>query len=210
MNKFLGPDPNNPFPRPWFCFIKNIVKNPNIIIGDFTYYAGVDPQNFEKNVLYHFDALKDKLIIGKYCQIGYGVKFIMNGANHRVNDFTTYPFPYFEGWNENLSEVEWPIKGDIIIGNDVWIGYNSTIMPGIKVGDGAVIGSNSLVTEDVPPYTIVGGNPARFIRKRFDDQIVDILLNIKWWDWEMEKIIEFLPILCSNNEKVLKSVYAIK
>ncbi|AFZ53705.1 CatB-related O-acetyltransferase [Cyanobacterium aponinum AL20118] len=189
------------------CFLKNIVKNPNIIVGDFTYYDDFEnPLNFEKNVLYHFDFIGDKLIIGKFCAIASNVKFIMNGANHPLNNFTTYPFAIFgNGWEDKMS-VEATSKGDTIIGNDVWLGYNTTIMPGVKIGDGVIVATNSMVTKDIPAYHIVGGNPAQIIRKRFDDEIINFLLELKWWDWTLEKITKYIPVLCSNNIQELKKI----
>ncbi|WP_342596933.1 CatB-related O-acetyltransferase [Cyanobacterium aponinum UTEX 3222] len=189
------------------CFLKNIVKNPNIIVGDFTYYDDFEnPLNFEKNVLYHFDFIGDKLIIGKFCAIASNVKFIMNGANHPLNNFTTYPFAIFgNGWEDKMS-VEATSKGDTIIGNDVWLGYNTMIMPGVKIGDGVIVATNSMVTKDIPAYHIVGGNPAQIIRKRFDDEIINFLLELKWWDWTLEKITKYIPVLCSNNIQELKKI----
>lgn len=205
----IYPNPNTIYPLKNYhnlCFLKNIIKNPNIIIGDFTYYDDLEnPYNFEKNVLYHFDFIGDKLIIGKFCAIASNVKFIMNGANHPLNYFTTYPFAIFgDGW-ENTMSVEGTSKGDTIIGNDVWLGYNALIMPGVKIGDGAIIGANSVVTKDVEPYTIVGGNPAKLIRKRFADDVINLLLKLKWWDWSIEKITENIPLLASNDIESLKA-----
>lgn len=170
-------------------YLKNFIQNPNIIVGDYTYYDDPDGvHNFEKNVLYHFDFMGDKLIIGKFCQIATGVRFIMNGSNHAMGGFSTYPFKVFGGeWaiNDPMHVLS---KGDTVIGNDVWIGNSVTIMQGIKIGDGAIIGTNSLVTKDVQPYTIVGGNPAQEIRKRFDDETIVFLLELQWWNWEPEKL----------------------
>ncbi|MGK7942175.1 MAG: CatB-related O-acetyltransferase, partial [Crocosphaera sp.] len=186
------PDPNTAYPLKHYnrlCFLKNIVKNKNIIIGDFTYYDDLEnPENFENNVLYHFDFIGDKLIIGKFCAIASNVKFIMNGGNHALNHFTTYPFAIFGHAWENTMSLEGEVKGDTVIGNDVWLGYNSLMMPGIKVGDGAIIAANSVVTKDIKPYTIVGGNPAQLIRKRFSDDVINLLLELKWWHWTVEKI----------------------
>jgi len=194
--------------HPRVCYIKNVVKNPNIIIGDYTYYD--DPQNpeeFEKNVLYHYDFIGDKLIIGKFCAIAAGVNFIMNGANHKMEALTTYPFGIFgSGWEAGRPALtNLPIKGDTVIGNDVWLGYESVVMPGVRIGDGAIIAAKSIVTKDVPPYTIVGGNPAKIIKQRFDDQVVAKLLAIKWWDWSVEKITHNIPFLVSNDiEQLMK------
>lgn len=172
------------------CFLKNIIKNPNIIVGDYTYYDDFENvENFEKNVRYHFDFVGDKLIIGKFCMIASDVRFIMNGGNHLTNSISTYPFAIFGcGWEHAMDGKEHPYKGDTIIGNDVWIGYNSTIMPGITVGDGAIIASHSTVVKDVEPYTIVGGNPAKEIRNRFSKEITQRLLRLKWWNWDIEKL----------------------
>ena len=172
------------------CFLKNIIKNPNIIVGDYTYYDDFeDVHNFEKNVKYHFDFTGDQLIIGKFCMIASDVKFIMNGANHLSNAISTYPFSIFgNGWENAMEGKAYPNKGNIEIGNDVWIGYNATIMAGVKIGDGAIIATNSTVVSDVEPYTIVGGNPAREIKKRFSPEIVERLLKLQWWNWDIEKI----------------------
>ena len=188
-----GPDKNITFPLPHYdrlCFLKNIIKNPNIIVGDYTYYDDFeDVHNFEKNVKYHFDFVGDKLIIGKFCMIASGVTFIMNGANHLTDAISTYPFAIFQnGWEGAMEGKTYPIKGDTIVGNDVWIGYNVTIMAGVKIGDGAIIATNSTVTKDVAPYSIVGGNPAKEIKKRFSEEKIGQLLAMQWWDWDIEKI----------------------
>ncbi len=188
-----APDKNNPFPLENYdrlCFLKNIVKNPNILVGDYTYYDDFeDVANFEKNVKYHFDFVGDKLIIGKFCMIASNVTFIMNGANHLSNSISSYPFAIFgKAWSQAMDGKGYPSKGDTIIGNDVWIGYNATIMPGIKIGDGAIIASNTTVTKDVEAYSIVGGNPGQLIRKRFSEADIAKLLELKWWDWPIDKI----------------------
>ncbi len=182
------------------CFLKNIIKNPNIIVGDYTYYDDFENvENFEKNVKYHFDFVGDKLIIGKFCMIASDVKFIMNGANHLTDAISTYPFAIFgHDWKDAMQGKIYPQKGDIVIGNDVWIGYNATIMAGITIGDGAIIATNSTVVKDVPPYTIVGGNPAKEVKKRFSDEKIQKLLDMKWWDWELEKITENVQFLTGN------------
>lgn len=179
-------------------FLKNIISNPQIIVGDYTYYDDPeDVKNFEKNVLYLFEFMNDKLIIGKFCQLATGVRFIMNGSNHAMNGFSTYPFKVFGGeWSK--ASLAAHSKGDTIVGNDVWIGNGATIMQGIKIGDGAIIGTNSLVTKDVEPYTVVGGNPATEIRKRFDAETIKLLQALKWWDWNIEKITEHLGVLTSG------------
>lgn len=172
------------------CFLKNIITNPNIIVGDYTYYDDFeDVHNFEKNVKYHFDFTGDQLIIGKFCMIASDVKFIMNGANHLSNAISTYPFAVFgNGWENAMEDKAYPNKGNIEIGNDVWIGYNATIMAGVKIGDGAIIATNATVVSHVEPYTVVGGNPAREIKKRFSPEIIERLLKLQWWNWDIEKI----------------------
>ncbi len=199
-----GPDKDKIFPLDNYnrlCFLKNIIKNPNIIVGDFTYYDDFDNiENFEKNVKYHFDFVGDKLIIGKFCMIASDVKFIMNGANHLTNALTTYPFTIFgNGWEKAMDGKTYPQKGNITIGNDVWIGYNATIMAGVTIGDGAIIATNSTVIKDVEPYSIAGGNPATEIKKRFSDDKIKKLLDLKWWDWEIEKITKNIQNLTDNN-----------
>ena len=188
-----GPDKNIKFPLESYdklCFLKNIITNPNIIVGDYTYYGDFENvENFEKNIKYHFDFTGDKLIIGKFCMIASGVKFIMNGANHLTDSLSAYPFAVFgNGWENAMEGKKYPNKGNIIIGNDVWIGYNATIMAGVKIGDGAIIATNSTVVKDVKPYTIVGGNPAMEIKKRFPKLTIEKRLELKWWDWDLEKI----------------------
>ena len=179
-----GPDKNIKFPLESYdklCFLKNIITNPNIIVGDYTYYDDFENvENFEKNIKYHFDFTGDKLIIGKFCMIASGVKFIMNGANHLTDSLSAYPFAVFgNGWEHAMEGKKYPNKGNIIIGNDVWIGYNATIMAGVKIGDGAIIATNSTVVKDVKPYTIVGGNPAKEIKKRFPKLTIEKLLELK-------------------------------
>jgi len=189
-----GADPQAKHPLPDFpqiCFIKNTVNDPKIIIGDYTYYDDPeDSENFARNVLYHYSFSKDKLIIGKFCALARDIKFIMNGANHQMSGFSTYPFYIFgNGWEKATpKEHELPFKGDTIIGNDVWIGYEATIMPGVKISDGAIVAAKSVVVNDVPAYTIVGGNPAKKIEQRFDDKAIAKLLEISWWNWEITKI----------------------
>lgn len=167
-----------------------------------------DPVQFEKNnVLYHYPINNDKLIIGKFCSIGCGAKFLFNSANHTMKSLSSYPFPlFFDEWGLNIKDVaqSWDNKGDIIIGNDVWIGYEAVIMAGVTIGDGAVIATRSVVTKDVEPYTIVGGVPAKPIKKRFDDETVNSLLEIKWWDWDKEKIMENIEAIKSGNAENLK------
>lgn len=206
------PNPNKIFPNekiPSLCYIKNVIKNPNIIVGDYTYYDDINgAENFEKHVTHHYPFIGDKLIIGKFCAIAKGVEFVMNGANHRMNCASTYPFYIMGGdWGNALAPVtkELPLKGDTVVGNDVWIGQNTTILPGVHIGDGAIIGLNSVVASDVPPYTIVAGNPAKIIRKRFDDELIDLLLKLKWWNKSIEEINNLIPLLSSSDLEAVKT-----
>ncbi|RMF00697.1 MAG: antibiotic acetyltransferase [Bacteroidetes bacterium] len=206
----LGPDKSTAFPLPHYdrlCFLKNVVKNPQIIVGDYTYYDDFEQvENFERNVKYLFDFVGDQLIIGKFCQIASDVTFIMNGANHLTDAITTYPFAIFgKGWEEAMAGKAYPTKGNTVIGNDVWIGYRATFMPGVTVGDGAIIAANATVVSDVPPYTIVGGNPAREIRKRFTSDVIERLLQLKWWDWDIEKITRHIQDLTNPDLDKLES-----
>lgn len=187
------PDKNKKFPLENYdrlCFLKNSITNPNIIVGDYTYYDDFESvKNFEKNVKYLFDFTGDKLIIGKFCMIASDVTFIMNGANHLTDAISTYPFAIFGGdWSNAMEGKTYPVKGNTKIGNDVWIGYGATIMPGVTIGDGAIIATKSVITKDVEPYAIVGGNPAKQIKKRFTEHKIKSLLELKWWDWPVEKI----------------------
>ena len=208
----FGPDPNKIIPNekiPSLCYIKNVITRPNIIVGDYTYYDDVDgAENFEKRVTHHYDFIGDRLIIGKFCAIAKGVEFIMNGANHRMCSVTTYPFNIMgHGWEKaSPKEEDMPYKGDTVVGNDVWIGQNVTVLPGVHIGDGAIIGANSVVSKDVPPYCVVGGNPIKIIRYRFDRETIENLLDLKWWDWSAEKIFNNLDILCSGDLTKIKDV----
>lgn len=191
-------------------YLKNAIDNPNIQIGDYTIYNDFvhDPREFLKNnVLYHYPINKDRLIIGKFCSIACGAKFLFNSANHKMASLSTYTFPlFFEEWGlekENVAQA-WDQKGDIIIGNDVWIGYEAVILSGVTIGDGAVIGCRAVVTKDVPPYTIVGGVPAKPIRKRFDEETIKELQKIKWWDWPEEKIAGKIPAIQAGDLKELR------
>lgn len=200
------PSPNTVFPLSNYknlCFLKPFIKNPNIIVGDYTYYDDFeDVSNFEKNIKYHFDFIGDKLIIGKFCMIASDATFIMNGGNHLTEATTSYPFAIFgEAWENAMDGKSYPTKGDTVIGNDVWIGYGATIMPGITIGDGAIIASKSVVTKDIKPYTIVGGNPAKRIKKRFSEETITKLLELQWWDWEIEKITNNLTKLTASPEE---------
>ena len=207
----LGPNKEKKFPLENYdrlCFLKNIIKNPNIIVGDYTYYDDFENvENFEKNVKYHFDFVGDQLIIGKFCMIASGATFIMNGANHLSKAISSYPFAIFgNGWEIAMEGKSYPNKGNIIIGNDVWIGYNATIMAGVNIGDGAIIATNATVTKDVEPYSIVAGNPARVVKKRFSDETITTLVELKWWDWPIEKISKHVQDLTDTNiENLLKN-----
>ena len=186
-------------------YLKNVIHNPNIIVGDYTMYndSAKDPTDFERNnVLYHYPINQDKLIIGKFCSIACGAKFLFNSANHNLSSLSTYPFHiFFEEWDLDAKDVTdaWNNKGDIVIGNDVWIGYEAVILAGVTIGDGAVIGTRAVVTKDVPPYTIVGGVPEKPIRKRFPEGTIELLLKLKWWDWTEERIRQHLSEIQSGN-----------
>ena len=206
------PDPNVIFPNEYktSCFIKNVVTAPNITIGDYTYYDdAADPTGFEKNnVLFNYPEFGDHLVIGKFCQIASGSKFIMGPANHRLCSVTTYPFSVFGGvWPENSPPhmQQLPRKGDTVLGNDVWIGRESVIMPGVKIGDGAIIAAYSVVVGDVPAYTVYGGDPARFIKRRFDEELTELLLRFRWWDLESQELADTLPMLCDPDLEKVKA-----
>ena len=191
-------------------YLKNVIKNPNIHIGEYTIYNDFvkDPTQFEQNnVLYHYPINRDQLIIGKFCSIACGAKFLFTSANHSLSSLSTYPFPiFFEEWGlakKNVTDA-WEQKGDIVIGNDVWIGYEAVILSGVTIGDGAIIGARSVVTKDVAPYTIVGGIPARPIRKRFSEDTILTLLNMRWWNWSKEKISQHIQAIQSGQIKQCK------
>lgn len=191
-------------------YLKNVITRPNINVGDYTIYNDFinDPRKFEENnVLYHYPINNDKLIIKKFCSIACNVKFLFNSANHTINSLSTYPFPlFYEEWNLDRKDVvqSWDNKGDIIIGNDVWIGYEAIILAGVTIGDGAIIGARAVVTKDVLPYTVVAGVPAKPIKKRFDDKTISKLLDIQWWNWSDEKIAKNIKAIQSNNIKKLR------
>ena len=198
------PDPNVVHPISGYdreIYIKPTITDPNIIVGDFSYIADSD---FESHVTHHYEWNGDKLIIGKFCQIAAGVEFVMNGANHQMNAVSTFPFYTLEGWDmQPPATADMPLKGDTVIGNDVWIGQNAVILPGVHIGDGAVIGANSVVGSDVTPYTIAVGDPAKAIRKRFDDEMIELLEKFSWWDKSIEEINALIPLLTSSDtEKV--------
>lgn len=191
-------------------YLKNVITNPNIQVGDFTFYNDFvnDPTEFEKNnVFYQYPVNHDRLIIGKFCSIACGAKFLFNSANHSMKSLSTYPFPiFFDEWGLDKMQVAtaWDNKGDIVIGNDVWIGYEAVILAGVTIGDGAVIGARAVVTKDVPPYTVVGGVPAKEIKKRFSQQTMDELLRLKWWDWDEDRIARNISAIQSGDLKNLK------
>ena len=207
MQNNKTPDPNTIHPIPGYdkeIYVKPTIKNPQIIVGDFTYIADSD---FESHVTHLYEWNGDRLIIGKFCQIAAGVEFVMNGANHQMNAVSTFPFFTLEGWNASAPQKsDMPLKGDTVIGNDVWIGQNATIMPGVHIGDGAIIGTNSVVAKDIPPYTVAVGNPCRVVRKRFDDEFIAYLLDLKWWDWDIEKIEANFDALSSGDLSLIRKI----
>ncbi len=204
MKEEKRPNPNAIHPIAGYeneIYVKPTIQNSNIIVGDFTYIADSE---FESHVTNFYPWSRDKLIIGKFCQIAAGVEFIMNDANHQMNAVSTFPFYTLEGWNMDVPAAsDMPFKGNTVIGNDVWIGQNAVILPGVNIGDGVIIGANSVVGGNVAPYTVVAGNPAKVIRKRFDDEMIDLLIRFKWWDKSIEEVNALIPILtCSDLEKV--------
>ena len=206
MKNGKRPDPNTTHPIAGYdkeIYVKPTINNPNIIVGDFTYIADSD---FESHVTHHYEWNGDKLIIGKFCQIASGVEFVMNGANHQMNAVSTFPFYTLEGWEmEPPAASDMPLKGDTVIGNDVWIGQNAVILPCVHIGDGVIIGANSVVGSNIPPYTIVVGNPARETRKRFDDELIQLLQIFKWWDKSIEEINQLIPLLTSSDLETVKA-----
>jgi len=204
------PDPNTIHPIPGYekeIYVKPTITNPNILVGDFTYIADSE---FESHVTHFYPWSRDRLIIGRFCQIAAGVEFVMNDANHQMNAISTFPFYTLEGWDmEAPPASDMPFKGDTVIGNDVWIGQKAVILPGVHIGDGAIIGASSVVGRDVEPYTIVAGNPARPLRKRFDSEMIDLLLRFRWWDRSIEEINGLIPLLtCGDLEKVRRELKA--
>jgi virginiamycin A acetyltransferase len=194
---------------PQVGFLKPLVKNPNILVGEYSYYDDPEgPEQFEARcVLYHFPFINDKLVIGKFCALARGVRFIMNGANHKISGFSTFPFYIFgNGWESVMPKPgDMPHKGDTIIGNDVWLGYDVLVMPGVKIGDGAIVAARSVVVNDVPAYSVVGGNPAKVIRQRFSEEVVNELLAIKWWEWPVEKITRNLAAIIGADIAALRN-----
>lgn len=207
-----APNCNEPFPLQGYnklCFLKNVVKNPKIEIGDFTYYDDhADVANFEKNVRYNFDFIDDKLIIGKFCSIASGVQFLLNGGNHLTEAISSFPFAIFgHGWENAMQDKAYPVRGSITVGNDVWIGHEAVILPGVTIGDGCIIGAQSVVTKSVEPYTIVGGNPAKPIKKRFSEEEIETLLKIEWWNWPVDVITQNIQLLTAKDIKALMQVH---
>lgn len=194
-------------------YLQNVVSGPGISVGDYTMYDDFvnDPRDFQRNnVLYHYpECNHDRLVIGKFCSIACGAKFLFNAANHSLCSLSSYPFPiFFEEWGLEPDPVSiaraWDNHGDILVGNDIWIGFEAVILAGVSIGDGAIIGSRAVVTKDVPPYTIVGGVPAKPIRRRFDNEIISKLLALRWWDWPEEKIYRNLKAIQAGNISALK------
>lgn len=208
------PDPTNIYPRSddnSTVYLKNVITRDNIIVGDYTIYNDFynNPEDFEnRNVIYNYPVNKDKLIIGKFCSIACGAKFLFNSANHTLHSLSTYPFPIFnEEWDKSMKPCQaWDNKGDIVIGNDVWIGFEVVIMAGVTIGDGAIIGTRAVVTKNVEPYSIVGGVPAKFIKMRFEKDVVDELLGIRWWDLQTDKISKCLESIRNQDIKLLKKI----
>jgi len=211
---------NKVYPRPYdkqIVYLKDVITKENIHVGEYTVYNDFvnNPCDFEKNnVLYHYPVNGDKLIIGKFCSIACGAKFLFTSGNHSMKSLSTYTFPiFFDEWGLDRKNIRdaWDNKGDIVIGNDVWIGYEAVIMQGVTIGDGAIIGTRAVVTKDVPPYTIVGGVPAKYIRRRFDDETIAKLTVLRWWDWEEERIRDNIPAIQTGDIVALeKSVQALK
>lgn len=206
-----GPDPSDPHPMkgfPQVCYIRNTVRNPNIVVGEHTYYDDPeDSEGFERNVLYHYPFIGDKLVIGRFCAIARAAKFIMNGANHMLGGLSTYPFAIFgAGWERVQPAIaDLPLRGDTVVGNDVWIGYDALILPGVRIGDGAIVASRAVVTGDVPPYAIVAGNPARVIRLRFPEETIERLQAIAWWNWDAAKVTRHLEAIVGGDIAALES-----
>ena len=202
----MKPNPNKKFPITGYekeIYVKPTISNPNITVGDFTYIADSE---FESHITNFYPWSRDKLIIGKFCQIACGVEFMMNDANHQMNAVSTYPFYTIEGWNMEVPKAEdMPYKGNTVIGNDVWIGQNALILPGVHIGNGAIIGANSVVGKNVESYSIVAGNPAKEIRKRFDEELIDLMEKFKWWDRDIETINSLIPILTSSDLEAVKA-----
>lgn len=209
-----GPDPRHPHPMPGHprvCFLKPVIDRPNIEVGDYTYYDDPDePERFgERNILYHFDFIGDRLVIGRFCAIGTGALFVMNGANHALDGLTTYPFQIFRGgWEKGFTpeDLRAGYRGDTIVGNDVWIGREAMVLPGTRIGDGAIIGARAVVCGEVLPYSVVVGNPGRVVRRRFDPATIERLLTVRWWNWPAEKISRHVELLRRGDIDALERV----
>jgi virginiamycin A acetyltransferase len=212
MERF--PDPAALFPKPdapSVMFIRNIPNLPsNVEIGEFTYYDDPGgPERFLANVRYHFEFVGDRLVIGRYCAIATGATFVMNGGNHRTAGISTFPFPIFDAWRGIWNgEFDFPSRGDTVVGSDVWIGHDALVMPGVQVGHGAIIGTRSVVTGDVPAYGVVAGNPARLIRRRFDDATIERLVALAWWDWPPERVTKAIPLISQGDVDALEAFAA--
>jgi len=208
-----APDPHTPYPLPnaeRVVFLKPHITRPNILVGDFTYYdSPLHPECFQDdNVLYHYASQSDRLIIGKYCALAHGVTFIMNGAQHRMDGVSTYPFPIFGGdWGKHMDQlVGLPSRGDTVVGNDVWMGMDAMVLPGVTIHDGAIISARAVVSADVPPYTVVAGNPARVVRDRFSPNDVQRLLTAAWWDWPVEFVSANISVLMSGDVNAISKI----
>lgn len=208
----FGPDPDAVHPNkavPSVCYIKNTITRPNIIVGAYSYYDDpVDSEHFEDRVTHHYEFIGDKLIVGKFCAIARGVEFIMNGANHLMRGVSTYPFHIMGGgWESAAPAMDaLPHKGDTVVGSDVWIGQNVTVLPGVHIGDGAIVGANSVVAGDIPPYRVAVGDPCTVVRKRFDDELTAYLLELQWWNWSAEKIFQNLEALTSADLSRIRAI----
>ena len=191
-------------------YLQNVVTDPSIVVGDYTIYDDFvnDPRDFQRNnVLYHYPINRERLVIGKFCSIACGAKFLFNSANHTQRSLSTYIFPVlFEEWGLDVERIPeaWDNKGDIVVGNDVWIGYEAVILAGVTIGDGAIVAARAVVTKDVPPYTIVGGVPAKPIRKRFSDGEIAQLQALRWWDWPEKIIAASIGAIQSGDLEMLK------
>lgn len=206
----LGPNPNSRYPIPGDMnvqFIRNTITKSNIIVGDYSYYNALNGESFEDQVLYHYEVIGTKLVIGKFCSIAPEVRFMMDGGNHRM-DGSTYPFNIFgNGWERHTPSLDQlPIKGDTVVGNDVWIGRRATIMPGVRIGDGAIISAEAVVVKDVDPYTVVGGNPAREIKQRYPKETIQELLEIRWWDFDINLISQYIDAIVSGDMVTLRKM----
>lgn len=211
MKNLIRADPNCIYPLQDYTklvFLKNVIRASNIFIGDYTYFddSRNQPENFEQhNVLYNYDFSKVKLIIGKFCAIAAETRFLL-GGNHKLDAISTYPFPVFSGWEKAYNVFDLPEKGDIIVGNDVWFGYNSLIRGGVTIRHGAIIAAGAVVVKDVPSYTVAAGNPAKIVKSRFDKGTIERLLRIAWWDWHIEKITKNLSVICNLDVDQLESL----